>query len=75
MTLQEMTNKIENEVPIAFDKLLDNFDNYMVNDALTVGDRLEILQDWRKSLSKDEIKELSKWIDLFYYEKVKGEKS
>lgn len=75
MELNEMINKIAKERPSAIDKLFDEFDEYMpAYDSLTVGERFETIQEWRKSLTREEIKELKKWVDLIYFAKVKEDK-
>lgn len=73
--LEELTKKIEGERPVAYEKLIDKFNEYMpAYDGLTVGDRRDILKEWRESLTREDIKELGKWVDLLYFEKVKREK-
>lgn len=74
--MSDYKEKIKEMEPIsAIDKLLDEVDAYLpAYDSLTNGDRKEIINDWLESLNKEEVKELSRYLDLIYFSKVRAEK-
>ena len=58
--------KIEAEKPKAINDLID-----ICNDLCIPDD--QVISRWRKSLTREEIKALCRWVDLLYFEKVKEE--
>ena len=74
--MSDYKEKIKAMEPIsAINKLLDEVDTYLPSyDSLTNSDRKEIINDWLESLNKEEVKELSHYLNLIYFSKVRAEK-
>lgn len=74
---KEKIEALERNLPIAIEKLINGFDGFMTEyDHLMIDEKAKaIIHEWRNRLTRDEIKELNRWVDKLYFAHVSENKA